>query len=88
MKETKDHPFNINWNNLAYNKCLRYLRMLLSYFIAILIVISSFGVVIGSKYALQQVTDHYNPEIECKYISQAQYQNEQKVFQEFSDVNL
>lgn len=88
LKETKDQPSNINWNNLAYNKWLRYLRVLLSYLIAIIIIVSSFGVVIGSKYALQQVTDNYNPDIDCKYINQTDYLSQKKVFQEFTDTNI
>jgi len=88
ITETKDEPSNINWNNLAYNKCLRTLRVIFSFIIAILLIISTFGVIIASKYIIMEVTKDYNPDIDCSYISQSDYRDQKKIFDEFNDVNI
>jgi hypothetical protein len=43
---------------------------------------SCFGIFIGSRIAMSQVTKLYNPDIDCTYIDKAEYTNEENIYKE------
>lgn len=88
IAECLDEPSNINWNNITYSKFLRFLRKIFSFLIAVLIILCSFGAAIISKYIMDSITENYNPNIDCSYISKNQYNNSTIIFKEFTDNSI
>ena len=69
MTVTRDEPSNINWQNLTYHPFKRFLRVLFSILVALIVMLLSFGVVIVSKYSQDQISKEFNNNIDCNYVT-------------------
>lgn len=63
-----DEPSNINWQNVPYASWKRFLRKLLSYIIAIIVMGASFLIIIYAKYEQKLLNQDFNTDIDCTYI--------------------
>lgn len=69
LKFARDEPSNIKWQNVAYSSCLRFLRSAFSYLISFILIIVSFAIIIGGKYAQATLYEDYNLNLDCSTIT-------------------
>ncbi len=60
------------------------MRKIVSFFIAFIIVLASFGIVIGNKYAQNAINQVFNTNVDCNYIKYT----EKEVYTEFTDDSI
>lgn len=65
MTMALDEPSNINWENMSFSSCRRFGRKVFSYFFSFIIIIASFGVIIGSKAAESTFRENFNINTDC-----------------------
>lgn len=84
IQESTDEPSNIRWENVPYSTCKRCIRKTFSIIIAIIIMLASFGIVIGEKYAQEDINSHFDPNVNCEYVNPT----EASVLLEFTDTSI
>lgn len=72
-------PSNIKFQNLTYSKCKRFLRNLVSFVLALILIILAFSVTVAERYASEEFIDKYNVDVKCDYITN--YDNYQKILE-------
>ncbi len=84
MQTFTDSPSNILWQNVPYSNTRRFCKKFLAVVIAFILILASFGVVIGSKYAQIEINKSYNSNLDCTFISST----EDDVIQEYNDQTI
>jgi len=84
MQTFTDSPSNILWQNVPYSNSRRFWKKLLAIVIALILIIASFGIVIGAKYAQIEINKNYNANVECSFIGY----REEDVVEEFLDETI
>ena len=85
MEIYPDEPSNIKWQNLTYSESKRFFRKLLSFVLALLLISFSVGLVIGGKYANNEIEKDFNTSLDCSFYTQP---TEAEVMLEFNDTTL
>ena len=62
-------PSNYKWANINYSPCKRLLRSILSFIIALILILGSFFIVVYAKYAQKTYVQKYNTNIPCAFVS-------------------
>lgn len=63
-----DEPSNINWQNLTFHPCKRFMRHIISFLFALILIIASFAVVVYGKYAQTTYADSYSSNVDCNFV--------------------
>jgi hypothetical protein len=63
-----EQPSNIRWHNMPYSSCGRCTRKVFSVLLALIIILASFGVVIGAKLFQEQFKEKMSSDIDCNYL--------------------
>jgi hypothetical protein len=85
-QKSTDEPSNIRWENVPYSACRRRIRTFFAVIIAIIVILASFGIVIGTKYATMEINKTFNSEIDCSNIPD--YTNTVEVIKEYTDNSI
>ena len=64
-----DEPSNIKWENMNYSSCKRFLRKTMVAFITFLLILASFGVIIGGKYFQENLDQQFDNNIDCDFVT-------------------
>lgn len=64
-----DLPTDIRWQNVPYSSGRRFIRKFFSIIIALIVILASFGIVIGAKYAQMEIDKTFNSNVDCGFIS-------------------
>ncbi len=80
-----DQPSNIRWENIPYSSGKRFCRKLFSVFLALLIIASTFGIVIAAHYIQRDINQSFNSDIDCTYYSGS---TDMQVYIEYTDPNI
>jgi len=80
-----DEPSNLKWQNIPYSGCRRFARICLSVLIAIVVVLFSFGIVIGGKYVQNREDKVFNSDVDCSFVD---YSNTTLILNEYNNPNV
>lgn len=62
-------PSNIKFQNLTYSKCKRFLRNLVSFILALILIVLAFSVTVAERYASEEFINNYDVDVNCQYIT-------------------
>jgi hypothetical protein len=65
IKLARDEPSNIKWENVTYPSWKRFFRKLLAYTVSFILIIASFGIIIGGKFAQEELSKDFNINLDC-----------------------
>lgn len=69
IHDPADLPSDIRWQNVPYSSGRRFIRKFFSIIIALIVILASFGIVIGAKYAQMEIDKTFNSNVDCGFIS-------------------
>jgi hypothetical protein len=84
MQTFTDSPSNIQWQNVPYSKTRRFCRKTFAVIVALILILASFGIVIGTKYAQIEIYKKFNPNVDCTFIDYT----EEDVITEMTDSSI
>jgi hypothetical protein len=67
VQESTDEPSNIRWENVPYSTSRRCIRKFCAVLIAIIVILASFGIVIGTKYAQIEINKQIDVDVDCTF---------------------
>jgi hypothetical protein len=79
-----EEPSNIKWENIPYPEWKRNIRKTFAIIISLIVILSTFGIVILQKSLIDSITQDYDPNINCGYISHT----ENELYSEFLDSTI
>jgi hypothetical protein len=79
-----DEPSNIRWKNIPYSKAKRCLRQTFALLVAIIVLLISFGITIGTKYAENALSTNFSSNVDCSFVKFT----EESVLKEFTDSSI